>query len=75
MVGAALTFEDYVNYIMKACNFHIWSPRHIRRSISRDVANTMAVCIVGTCLDCCNALLHGATEKSLNKLQSPKQAC
>ena len=46
-----------------------WSLRHIRRSISRDVPNTMVACIVGTRLDYCNALLHSATEKSLNKLQ------
>ena len=32
-------------------------------------ANTMAACIVGTRLDYCYALLCGATEKSLNKLQ------
>ena len=29
----------------------------------------MAACIVNTRLDCRNALSHGATEKSLNKLQ------
>ena len=43
--------------------------RNFRRSISRDVANTMAACIVGTRLDYRNALLYVATEKSLNKLQ------
>ena len=53
---------------MKACNFHILGLRHIRHSIYRDVANTMAACIVGTRLDYCNARLLGATEK-LFKLQ------
>ena len=43
--------------------------RHIRCSISRDVANTMAASIVGTRLDYCNAMLYGATEKSLHTLQ------
>ena len=42
---------------------------HICRFISCDFANTMAACIVGTLLVYCNALLHAATEKSLNKLQ------
>ena len=68
-LDAALTFEHYVNNVAKACNFHMWGLRHIRRSISRDVANTMAACIVGTHLNYCNALLYGATEKSPNKLQ------
>ena len=43
--------------------------RNIRRSISRDVANTIAASLVDTRLDCCNILLHGATEKSFIKLQ------
>ena len=69
-LDAALTFEKYVNDVVKACNFHMWGLRHnSRRSISRDVANTMADCTVDTRLDYCNALLNGATEKSLNKLQ------
>ena len=68
-LDAVLTFENYVNNVAKACNFHMWGLRHIRRSISRDVANAMAACIVGIRLNCWNALLYGATEKSLNKLQ------
>ena len=65
----ALTFEEYVNNVVKAFNFHMWDLRQISRSISRDVANTMAACIVDTRLDYCNALLYGVSEKSLNKLQ------
>ena len=63
--------QDYVNHVVKACNIHIWGLCHI----SCDVANTMVSCIVGTCCDYCNALLHSATEKWLDKLQSPEQAC
>ena len=66
-LDTALTFDEYVNNVAKACNFNMWGLHNIRRSISRDVANTMAACIVGTRLDYCNALLCGATEKSLNK--------
>ena len=68
-LDAALTAEEYVNSVAKACNFHIWGLRHICRSMSRDVANTMAACIVGTRFDYCNALSYGSTGKSLNKLQ------
>ena len=69
MFDAVFTFEDYVNLVAKACNFHIWSLRYIHRFIPRNIANTMAACIVCTRLDYCNALLHSATKKSLNKLQ------
>ena len=68
-LDADLTFENYVNHVAKAFNFHLWSLRHIRGIISRDVADTMTACTVGTRLDYCNAMLHCATEKSLNKLQ------
>ena len=63
-LDAALTFEDYVNNVAKACNFHMWDLRHISRSISRDVANNMAACIVDTRLNYCNALSYGATDNS-----------
>ena len=53
---------------------HVFGLRHIRSVISRDAANTMTACVVGTRLDYCNALLHGSTEKPLNELQSPEQA-
>ena len=68
MSDAALTFKDYDNHIVRACNFYIWDLRHIHRCISCNVANTMAAFIVGIRLDYCNMLLHCATEKSLNKL-------
>ena len=58
----ALTFDDYVHNVAKACDFHMWGMRHLRHSTSLDVANTMGACIVGTRLDYCNALLEGATE-------------
>ena len=41
----------------------MWGLRHILRSISRGVANTMAACIVCTRLDYCNALLQVFTDK------------
>ena len=53
----------------KQYNISIGQLMVIRRSISLDVANTSAACIAGIRLDYCNAKLHGATEKSLNKLQ------
>ena len=60
-LDAAVIFKDYVNHVTKACK--AWGLHHICRSISRDVANTMAACIVGIRLDYYNALLHGITEK------------
>ena len=40
-----------------------------RRSLTRDVENTIVFIIVNTRLDCCNSILFGAAESSLEKLQ------
>ena len=67
-----VTFDaalDYVNHIPKACSINIWVVYHICCFISLSVLNIMVACIVDTRLDYCNALLHGAAEKFLNKLQ------
>ena len=57
--GAPNIFESTIK-------FHICCLRHIRRSLHRDVANTMTACAAGTRLDYCRALLD---EKSLNGMQ------
>ena len=43
--------------------------RHIRRHLTREVANTVACSIVGTLIDYCNSFLYGNSEKYLHKLQ------
>ena len=65
----ALTFDNHVGNVAKACNFHLRALRHLRRSITRDVANTLACSIVGSRIDYCNALLFGVTDKVLERLQ------
>ena len=50
-------------------NYHVRALRHLRRSLTKDVANTLACSIVGSRIDYCNALLYGATDKVLGKLQ------
>ena len=39
MLDVALTFENYVNHVAKACKFHVG------RSVSRDVADTVCTCL------------------------------
>ena len=53
-----LSFENHIKSAVRSCNFHIWELRHIRRSLSRDIANTIGCSIVNTRLDNCNSLLH-----------------
>ena len=64
-----LTFEAHTNGVVRSCNFHIHALRHIRRHLTRDVANMVACGIVSTRMDYCNSLLYGAADKHLEKLQ------
>ena len=64
-----LTFEAHVSSVCKACNYHIWALRHIRRVLPQDVAKTLASSIVGSRLDYCNAVLYGTPNSTTSKLQ------
>ena len=68
-LDSALTFEDHINGVVRSCNFHIRALRHIRRHLTREVANAIACSIVGTRIDYCNSLFYSASEKYIDKLQ------
>ena len=53
-LDSALSFEDHINGIIHSCNYHIRALRHIRRDLTREVANMVACSIVGTRIDYCN---------------------
>jgi len=64
-----LSFNSHINNVVSTCNFHLRALRHIRRSIPRDVANTMACSVIGSRVDYCNSLLYNAPSTALQKLQ------
>ena len=63
IIDSRLSFDLQVNAIARACNYHIWAPRHIRRLITVDIAKTLVCSIVGARLDYCNSLLNGTSNK------------
>ena len=68
-LDSTLSFEDHINGIIRSWNYHIRALRHIRRHLTREMANTVACSIVGTRIDYCNSLLYGVSEKFFDKLQ------
>ena len=64
-----LTFDQHVNSTCKAAQFHIRALRHVRQSLSREMAGRVACAIVGAKLDYCNGILHGISTTNINKLQ------
>ena len=69
MLDSSLSFDDHVNAVVQACNYHIRSLRYIRHSVTRDIMNTLACSIAGSRIDYCNALLYGVSGKNINRLQ------
>ena len=65
----SLTFDQHVQCVVKASNYHIRALRHIRPMLDRGVANTIACSIVSTRLDYCNSLLYGTKASNIKKLQ------
>ena len=70
----SLSLDDHVKNVVKASNFHIRALRHIRPTLNREVANTVACSIISTRIDYCNSLLYGTTAKNIDKLQRVQNA-
>ena len=64
-----LSMEKHVNSVFSSCSYHLKALRHVRHSLTDDIANTVARCIVLSRLDYCNSLLYGVPSHHLNKLQ------
>ena len=71
-MDSKLTFNAHVTALCRACYFHLRSLRHIRCSLTDDMARLIAVSLVQSRLDYCNSLLFGisgTSQVNLNKLQ------
>jgi len=64
-----LSFDQHVINIVKNCDYHLQVLRHIRASVTDEVAKMTARCIIGSQTDYCNSLFYGMTDMNLNKLQ------
>jgi len=65
VLDSSLTFDQHVRDTVRNCNFHLRAIRHIRPSLTSDVANTIACSIIGSRSDYCNSLLVGINGKNL----------
>ena len=68
-LDSTLTFNHHITALCKACHFHLRSLCHIRRSLTDDMAVSIAVALVQSRLDYCNSLFFGISAFNLNKLQ------
>ena len=68
-IDDTLSFNEPVDSVCKASNFHLRALRHIRNFISENTAKTIARSMVEGRLDYCNSVLYGASTTNINKLQ------
>ena len=64
-----LSFNPHVAAISKSCYYHIRSLRHIRSTLTDDMAKSVAVALVSSRHDYANCLLYGTSQSNITKLQ------
>ena len=64
-----LTFNQHVSSVCKSANYHIRALRHIRASLTDEMAKSIAVALVSSRLDYANSVLYGTSQANLHKLQ------
>ena len=64
-----LLLNSHVAAVSKSCNYHIRALRHIRSSLTEDMAKSVALALVSSRLDYANSLLYGTSDTNINKLQ------
>ena len=64
-----LSFNPHIAAISRSCNYHIRSLRHIRSSLTDDMAKSVAVALVSSRLDYANSILYGTSQANIHKLQ------
>ena len=69
LIDSELSVDDNVTCVVRACNYHIRSLRHIRHLLNKDAANMIARSIVFSRLDYCNAVLYRVSDHNINRLQ------
>jgi len=69
VIDNTLSFDAHVNSVCKAVNYHATAVRHTWKRVTTDVALTIASTMVGARLDYCNAIFHGTSKSSIQKLQ------
>jgi len=64
-----LSFTQHIKSLTKSCNYHIRALRHIRPSLTDDMAKSIGTSLVTSRLDYCNSLLYGCSKSNIGKLQ------
>ena len=64
-----LFFDKHVDSVCRGCYFHIRALRHVRSSMSRETADTVACAIARSRLGYCNSVLAGISGANVDRYQ------
>jgi len=64
-----LTFHKHVSTVARSCNYHAQDIRHIRHLLTTELAQTLACSLILSRIDYCNAVIHGTSTGTIQKLQ------
>lgn len=68
-VDAQLTMKTHVEIVARSCFYHLRQLRSIRRSLTFDSMCTLVHAFINSRVDYCNAVLYGATDEVIRRLQ------
>jgi len=63
------TFYKHFSTVARSCNYHAQAIRHIRHLLTTELAQMLACSLILSRIDYCNAVLYGAPNYSIKKLQ------
>jgi len=64
-----MSCDQLVSDVVRSCNYHIRSLRHLSPLINQETAVNLACSIVASLLDYCNSVFCGDSETNVVKLQ------
>ena len=69
-----LKFDQYLHYVCKSAYYHIRALKHIRSSLSSDIARTLASALVNSRVNYANSVLYGKSAANISRLQRVQNA-
>ena len=69
ILDSKLTFDAHISAVCKNAHFNLRALRHIRSSLTTDMATSIAVALVQSRLDYTNSLLYRVSTRNIHKLQ------
>jgi len=66
--------DKHVTAVCRSSYYHLRALRHIRRSLTDDMARTVGSSVVGARLDYANSILYGVSQKNIKRLQRVQNA-